>query len=281
MDIEAKQNALGGGAINEKPRVYNTNNDPIVNGKDRDISNNSWNPSDELSHMLHALVGLDRYPNYLSRFQHFSDINSLEKALEARLSDVRRQKSEIAERRADIRQLVRGYILSESEGDLGKDSYNCSELWCDHPLLSPPKTWTELREKKVLTDQAFKVCYRSIDSTSNARKAKSKKRTNSLPTLEDIIHGKVQVHLDPSLLEEWMNQEMYDVYSFPLLTNEVRKHGIFFISCLLKCNGSLTNYSSFAVFFAKQYVNCPFSQSPTNFLTSNSVAGQSTLIRLD
>jgi hypothetical protein len=235
MDLEAEQNAIGGGAINEKPRLYNPNDNQIVDGKDRDDSGNSWNPSDELSHMLHALVGLDRYPRYLSRFQHLSDINSLEKALEARLSDVQRQKSDIVQRRAGIEQLVRGYISSEGEGDLGKDDYDCSELWCDHPFLSSPKTWTELREKKVLTDQAFKVAYRSIVSAINLQKAKCKKQTSTLPTLEDIIHGKVQAHLDPSILEDWMNQEMYDVYSFSLLTNEVSNHGILFIVCTMTC----------------------------------------------
>jgi hypothetical protein len=221
MNIGAEQNAIGGGAINEKPRLYNAND--LDSSRGRNNAGDSWNPSDDLSHILHALVGFDRYPNYLSRFRHLSDIDSLENALEARLSDVRKQRSEIVQRRADIQQLVRRYISSESAGDVKKDNFDCSELWRDHPLLSPPKTWLELREKKVLLDQAFKVAYGSIALTNNARKAKSSKQTCTLPTAEDIIHGKAQVHLDPSLLEDWMNQEMYDVYSFPLLTSEVRK----------------------------------------------------------
>jgi hypothetical protein len=223
MNIGAEQNAVGGGAINEKPRLYNAN-DPIDSSRGRNNAGNSWNPSDDLSHILHALVGFDRYPNYLSRFRHLSDIDSLEKALEARLSDVRKQRSEIVQRKAGIQQLVRRYISSESAWDVKKDDFDCSELWRDHPLLSPPKTWVELREKKVLLDQAFKVAYRSIALTNNARKAKSREQTSTLPTAGDIIHGKAQVRLDPSLLEDWMNQEMYDVYSFPLLTSEVRKH---------------------------------------------------------
>lgn len=237
MDVEAKQNALGGGAINEKPRLNNPDDNRIINDKNRDRTGSSWNPNDELSHMLHALVGLDRYPNYLSRFQHLSDINSLEKSLEARLSDIRHQKSDIVRRRAGIGQLVRTYISNESERDLGTEEFDCGELWCDHPLLSPPKTWAELREKKILTDQAFKVAYRSIVSTSDSRKAKSTKQTSTLPILEDIIRGKFQLHLDPSLLEDWMDQEMYDVYSFPLLTNEASEHGIHIcIACIMTCH---------------------------------------------
>ena len=45
-----------------------------------------------------------------------------------------------------------------------------------------------------------------------------------LPTVEDILEGKVNVDLDASLLENWMSQELFDVYSLPLLTNEVRMH---------------------------------------------------------
>ena len=201
MNIGAEQNAVGGGAINEKPRLYNAND--LIDSR-RNNAGDSWNPSDDLSHILHALVGFDRYPNYLSRFRHLSDIDSLEKALEARLSDVRQQRSEIVQRRAGIQQLVRRYISSESAMDVKKDNFDCSELWRYHPLLSPPKTWVELREKKVLLDQALKVAYGSIALT---RKAKSRKQTSTMPTVEDIIHGKAQVHLDPSLLEDWMNQE--------------------------------------------------------------------------
>lgn len=225
-DIDAEQNAIGGGAINEKPRFYQPNDNPIDSGGGRCNIDNSWNPSDNLSHMLHALVGFDRYPNYLSRLRRLSDIDLLEQALETRLSEVRRQRSEIVQRRAGIRQLVRRLISSESEVDVEKDNCDCTELWCDHPLLSTPKTWIELRERKVLLDQAFKVAHTSIASRRNSRKAKSHKQTLSLPTVEDIINGKAQVHLDPSLLEDWMNQEMYDVYSFPLLSNEVRKQYI-------------------------------------------------------
>ena len=62
-----------------------------------------------------------------------------------------------------------------------------------------------------------------------------------LPTVEEISNGKAQVDLDPSLLEDWMCQEMFDVYSVPLLTNEVstfhiilmKRYSLFQRICLL------------------------------------------------
>ena len=110
MNVDADINVIGGGGINEKPRLYKPNNDNSINsdGDKGDYFGSSiWNPSKNVSHMLHAIVGIDRYPNYLNRLNDLSDIDSLEEALEARLSDVRRQRSEIIQRRAGMKQLVR------------------------------------------------------------------------------------------------------------------------------------------------------------------------------
>ena len=115
MDVDVNQNTIGGGAINEKIRHYQQGNREIHNnnGGGNDTSG-SWDPQHNVSHMLHALAGLDRYPNYLSRFKDTSDMDLLETALEARLLDVRKQKLEIAERRSGIKQLVKRYIASSS-----------------------------------------------------------------------------------------------------------------------------------------------------------------------
>ena len=169
-------------------------------------------------------------------------MDALEYALESRLSDVRKQKSEIVQRRKGIQQLVERYLISiNGEEDeayvLESPEEDCSTLWRKHPLLSTPKTWIDLHERKILQEQAFKVAHNSISSTykkqkRNAKGNKSKKHTintddatdvegsNSLPNIEDIIVGKVKVDLDPALLEDWMDQEMFDVYSFSLLTPE-------------------------------------------------------------
>ena len=169
-------------------------------------------------------------------------MDALEYALESRLSDVRKQKSEIVQRRKGIQQLVERYLISiNGEEDeayvLESPEEDCSTLWRKHPLLSTPKTWIDLHERKILQEQAFKVAHNSISSTykkqkRNAKGNKSKKHTintddatngegsSSLPNIEDIIVGKVKVDLDPALLEDWMDEEMFDVYSFPLLTPE-------------------------------------------------------------
>ena len=169
-------------------------------------------------------------------------MDALEYALESRLSDVRKQKSEIVQRRKGIQQLVERYLISiNGEEDeayvLESPEEDCSTLWRKHPLLSTPKTWIDLHERKILQEQAFKVAHHSISSTykkqkRNAKGNKSKKHTintddatngegsSSLPNIEDIIVGKVKVDLDPALLEDWMDEEMFDVYSFSLLTPE-------------------------------------------------------------
>jgi hypothetical protein len=232
MNVGADQGAdqkhvIGGGDINEKLRSYKPNYNSIDSGGDNGnyFGTSSWNPSENVSHMLHAIVGLDRYPNYLNRLNDLSDIDSLEEALEARLSDVRRQRYEIIQRRAGIKHLVRRYISSERsdlDAEINDDDCDCSELWRYHPLLSPPTTWDELRNKEVLLDQAFTVASCSIASTRNMRQTKSNMQIKGMPTVEDIINGNAEVQLDPSLLEDYMNQEMFDVYSFPLFTNKVR-----------------------------------------------------------
>ena len=101
----------------------------------------------------------------------------------------------------------------------GKDTTASQEvdmLWKNHPLLSPPKDWTDLRERKILQQEAFKVAYQSINKK---RKSKSIKG-NMQQSITDIIEGKIHVDLKASLLKDLLQQEMYDVYSIPLLTPE-------------------------------------------------------------
>jgi len=221
--------AVGGGAINEKQRLYQqsskhttTNNDDSTGNNDSTNNDTSWNPNEHLSHILHALVGLDRYPHYLNRISDI-DTLSLEHALESKLSDVRKQRAEISQRRAGIKQLVRRYMMDKNyivdDEDTAKDNTeeHCGMLWKNHPFLSPPKDWIDLRERNILQEAAFKVAHQSTNK--KRRKPKSKKDNTQL-SITDIIEGKVQVDLDPSLLEVLLQQEMYDVYSIPLLTPE-------------------------------------------------------------
>ena len=107
------------------------------------------------------------------------------------------------------------------------------KCWRWHTSLSRPKTWNDLRERNILNERAFDVAFRSVTSSKNRnfqssgklRKVSDKNEeleSINFPTVEDIIRGKFNVELDPALLEDWMDQEMFDVYSFPLLDHKVR-----------------------------------------------------------
>lgn len=299
-----KDGSIGGGAINEKPRLYKN---PTVNkitylregpeiltstndrrdervGDTIDASaKTSWDPISNLSHMLHALVGLDRYPNYLSRFRNTADIDLLENALEESLQKVRKQKAEFVKRGEGVRKLVKTFINSHDfDGDdvgmldthqnVEGDNY---KLWLGHPILSCPKTWKELRERNVLTDKAFQTAFRSINKKS------TKSGKNGTTELFDIISGQIDVKLDPSLLEDLMEQEMFDVYSFPLFSNEVRLMFILacfscnIICCLHQRNPHIVCASSFAQLYGKRCVNCIYLGTQRSSIISNLAVAQS------
>eukprot|EP00804_Cyclotella_cryptica_P027660 CCRYP_010283-RA/>CCRYP_010283-RA protein AED:0.02 eAED:0.02 QI:107/1/1/1/1/1/2/91/468 len=224
---EAKT-AIGGGAINEKPRLYSLSSNPSptrqVGSIDPDSS--SWSPGKSLGHMLHALVGLDRYPNYLSRFQHIYDVEALESALKEKLDEVTRQKNDIIAKRKGIHDLVcrynksieekRSHEQSHSDTDDAAartdDTMECSDSDCSnfwHSELSPPTSWSELKKRKILNEDAFKVAFQSMQTSRHRGRE-----------LRDFINGDVDLDLNPSLLEQLMNQEMFDVYSFPLLSTQ-------------------------------------------------------------
>lgn len=176
-------------------------------------SKGTWDPTNNLSHTLHALVGMDRYPNYLSRFHDKKDVESLEAALEARLMDVRKQKNEIARRRRGIAELVGRYL---NRTDYECEEGDCSQLWRDHKVFSKPATWADLREREVLQGSAFRVAHRSA-----LRCAKRQGFANN--EVRDFIDGRCNLQIDESLLGEFMDQAMFDVYSFPIFEPEFCK----------------------------------------------------------
>ena len=220
---------IGGGAINEKPRLYRQSSASQSEFQSKSLgARSTWNPEQDLSHMLHALVGLDRYPNYLSRFQDLDDVIALENALELTLDKVRQQKNGMIEKKQGIRELIAHYNRLEGEKTAKnrEDATNQSVrmaaanddvefLWSSE--LTPPKSWADLKQRNILKEDALKVAFQSMKS-------------NQCQHYEvgDIIEGKVDFDLDPSLLEELMDQEMFDVYSFPLLNAKVSND----ISCI-------------------------------------------------
>lgn len=233
------KNIIGGGAINEKPRLYKNNNDDPSNTNSFDKDDHcGWDPTRNVSHILHAIVGLDRYPNYISRFQNVNDVIALEDALKDTLEKVGRQKRDLMDRRSAILDLVRRYntILNDGETEGGaidtaaiKAREHCHEfddntttgIWLSK-LLKPPHSWVELKRRNILSQQAFNVVFQSVNVKSKYQNSHD---------LVDVMNGKVDVDLNTSLLEEFIDQEMFDVYSFPLFSREVSKTNLLKLPC--------------------------------------------------
>jgi hypothetical protein len=180
---------VGGGAINEKKRNLAQS---TMQEQEEPLS--GYAPDQKRSHLWHALEGLDRYPNYLSRWSE-EDIDRLEVGLESQLNKIREQKMKILKRRQGIDAMVKR--LTENS------------KW--RSFLEPPQTWDYIRDH-VLEPRAAKAVFKSKQFATSKR-----------PTVQDILSGKVSVELDAHLLEELMQEELFDVYSLPLLMPEVSK----------------------------------------------------------
>ena len=200
-DRNEKENIIGGGDINEKTRLFKNSKNKKTISTDHDHSS-EINKNEQLSHTLHALVGLNRYPNYLSRWP-VENIDDLEKSLEKNLALIRKQKENIIIRRAGIAKMIQ---------KISSDKNIKDEI--DLSILNVPTTWQEVKDK-ILHPQASEAIFQS-------RMFKAMKRKKvSTPTIQSVISGATTVELDPGELEEWLEQEMFDVYSFPLLSKKV------------------------------------------------------------
>ena len=76
--------------------------------------------------------------------------------------------------------------------------------------MKPPESWAELKQRNILSEQAFHVVFQSV-----------KRKKYQDYDLRDVMYGRVHVDLNTSLLEEFIDQEMFDVYSFPMLSRGV------------------------------------------------------------
>jgi len=175
---------IGGGAVNEKKRLHAANLPP---------SESHYDPSQVRSHLWHALEGLDRYPNYLSRWND-DDIDQLEKSLELQLNKVRQQRQSVQKRRHGIDKLVEKLLKQDGSG-----------RWSE--LLKPPSDWNQVKSR-ILNPVASKTIFGS------------RMFKKSAPTVEEVMNGQVSVELDVGLLEVLMDEELYDVYSFHLLSKD-------------------------------------------------------------
>lgn len=186
-----EHNTVGGGAINEKKRLFEKS---IENSEDQPFGS-SYDPARFRSHLWQALEGMDRYPNYLSRW-NTDDMDKLEEALELQLSKVREQRQAIASRRRGIEMVVDRLVEQD-------------EKWL--PFLQPPESWDDVLE--VLDPQIAKAVFESRQFKKGA-----------VPSLKTVLSGECDVEIDVHLLETIMDQETFDVYSLPLLSKEVSRN---------------------------------------------------------
>lgn len=185
---------VGGGAINEKKR-RNGNYGVDVLCADNEKSVSSSFDRTSISHRLHAMVGLDRYPNYLLRWNNIDDIEELEASLESQIEMVRNQKQLLEERKNLASNLIK--CIQEADSDhLSK-------------YLKQPNSWEELIS--YFHPLAVKAIF---------NKRFFKKNPNL--TVQSVCkRGCPEINLDPGPLEALIDLEPCDVYSFLLLSDEI------------------------------------------------------------
>ncbi|KAL3941855.1 MAG: hypothetical protein SGBAC_003847 [Bacillariaceae sp.] len=179
---------VGGGAINEKQRKFQE--DDSRSGPEKEFK--TFNPNSR-SHLLHAIEGLDRYPAYLNRWSE-DDITLLEESLENQLKKVRQQKEAIQGKRTSLKTVVENLCKKEPE-------------WLE--FLTPPKSWEELKSN-ILDERIAEAVFRS-------RWFRRSQKQSSAVGVQDVVDGSEKVEIDAGNLEPVMDEEMFDVYSFPLL----------------------------------------------------------------
>lgn len=204
---------IGGGSINEKERLYHrTSNKEQTPSSPLSLS--AYDPSNHRSHLIHAIEGLNRYPNYLSRWQE-NDIRALETELEQLLEKVKNQASKATDQHDDIQKHLRVFYKEHPE-------------WED--FCRPPETWEDVTDR-ILDPRAAKAIRRSLNDTTIS--------------VDDVLSGRTPVDLDVGYLQEWMDEELFDVYSFPLLSKTFCHKLCRYASAFLEYMESSSTTSSF------------------------------------
>jgi hypothetical protein len=205
--------AIGGGAVNEKKRFFLDSLHPedteehnnYLDGSSQ--SNSRYNPTQHRAHLFHAMEGLDRYPNYLSRWEE-PDIDALERALQEKLQQVRDQKSKITQQRQEMQRVLQRFL-------------ECSPEWKE--FVQAPSTWEDI-QTKILDQRAAKAIFRSQMFLGH--------KDNM--SVEDVLRGRIPIKLDTAQLEQLMDEEMDDVFAFPLLSQEFCTKLHTFVSAFLE-----------------------------------------------
>ena len=179
---------VGGGAVNEKARRQ------IPTERSAAITiTKSFDPLTHKAHLWHALEGLDRYPNYLARWNEH-DMDQLEEVLEAQLENIRQQRRAVEERRSHIRKLVQ---------TLRSSDHPQNKIHSFEQLLQGPPDWQYIQQH-VLDPELVQAIFQSPQFVDNP------------PPLEKVLAGQIHVDLDVGRLTRIMDEAMYDVFTFPL-----------------------------------------------------------------
>ena len=140
------------------------------------------------------------------------DVQKLESALEGQLKKVRMQKQRLLLRNEQVRSILQTEQIDESM-DANEDTIAGIDL----SILQIPTTWQMVRDH-VLHPRASEAIFKS---KMFRKEHNSNKPKNLSITLQDVLEGNVVVELDAAQLEGWLDEEMFDVYSFPLLSETV------------------------------------------------------------
>jgi hypothetical protein len=190
----AEKIIMGGGSINETPRGNVRTASDLCSRKSSSNMENTTNydPQHNHAHLLHSIMGLERYPNYLSRWSsNMKDIDKLQNALTHQLDKVKLQKSNLMKRKTFIHDITQRAMTTYPNVD-----------WT---VLAIPPSWEQVR-CDILHEDASKAIFQS------------KMFKHARPELHHVLEGRIPIELDLGLLEEWLNQEFFDVYSLPLFS---------------------------------------------------------------
>jgi hypothetical protein len=190
------------GAINERKR-RSTVDVPIKTStapNDKQVSN--FDPLRVRSHLLHAIEGLDRYPNYLSRWNNDDDILRLENAL---LHYARLARTQLEDNQRVRHTFAETIIQDTTTYQNGVDGNDHMLRYSQ--LQQPPNTWDEVKEY-ILHPEAYKFIF------------KSRLWDFTKVTVDDVLLRRVDVAVDVGSFNSFLEEEMLDVFSFPLFRPE-------------------------------------------------------------
>ena len=199
---------VGGNAVNEKTRRPSR---ARYHNDDDDTTAIGFDPQRIKSHLYHALEGLDRYPNYLSRWNDDGHValDRLEGALREALDKVQGQRARVATHRQEMEALVQ-------------------DFWHCHPeyqtLVQRPSSWHELQQSvfdpqwsRAIVQSWKRQQKRQLSSSSSSPSRPNAATSSSPPPLPWQEEAPKALTLEAAQLEPLMDQVVPDVYSLPLL----------------------------------------------------------------